>query len=80
MALSMADISSLARWYEEISPPTQSSAAKNSRICVIKHWPRAYRPSDKEKALGPMSLPIGRGVILGEADRDVSELDNRFSV
>ncbi|MGC1465594.1 MAG: hypothetical protein WA792_07660 [Pseudolabrys sp.] len=70
---------SLAQWYEGLSPPTQSAPQKFN--IIIKHSPRAYNQVNVPRKSG-----VGRRFTIywtwsypWEANRDVAELDNRFS-
>src|SRR3954470_17158791 len=69
----------LAQWYEGQSPPTQEPPKKFD--IVVKHTPRTYNQVNVPRKSGS-----GRRFTIywtwsypWEANRDVSELDNRFS-
>ncbi|MFL6798079.1 MAG: hypothetical protein ACJ8F3_11770 [Xanthobacteraceae bacterium] len=69
----------LAQWYEGSSPPTQPPPQKFN--IVVKHSPRAYNQVNVTRKSG-----AGRRFTIywtwsypWEANRDVAELDNRFS-
>ena len=69
----------LAQWYEGQSPPTQPPPQRFN--IVIKNSPRTYNQVNVPRKLG-----AGRRFTIywtwsypWEANRDVSELDNRFS-
>src|SRR6478672_1129112 len=70
---------SLAQWYEGPSPPTQSPPQKFN--IVIKHSPRAYNQVNvaRKSAAGRRFTIYWTWSYPWEANRDVSELDNRFS-
>src|SRR3954452_24552749 len=69
----------LAQWYEGTSPPTQAAPQKFN--IVVKHSPRTYNQVNVPRKSG-----AGRRFTIywtwsypWEANRDVTELDNRFS-
>jgi hypothetical protein len=69
-----------AQWYEGPSPPTQAPPQKFNNL-VIKNSPRTYNQVNVPRKFG-----AGRRVTIywtwsypWEANRDVTELDNRFS-
>src|SRR5437763_2929454 len=70
---------SLAQWYEGSSPPTQPPPQKFN--IVIKHSPRAYNQVNvpRKSAAGRRFTIYWTWSYPREANRDVTELDNRFS-
>src|SRR5215212_8704656 len=70
---------SLAQWYEGPSPPTQPPPQKFN--IVIKHSPRAYNQVNvpRRSAAGRRFTIYWTWSYPWEANRDVTELDNRFS-
>src|SRR5205823_12132837 len=70
---------SLAQWYEGPSPPTQPPPQKFSTI--IKHSPRTYNQVNvpRKSASGRRFTIYWTWSYPWEANRDVTELDNRFS-
>jgi hypothetical protein len=70
---------SLAQWYEGPSPPTQAPPQKFN--IAIKHSPRAYNQVNvtRKSAAGRRFTIYWTWSYPWEANRDVSELDNRFS-
>ena len=70
---------SLAQWYEGPSPPTQTPPQKFN--IVIKHSPRSYNQVNvpRKSAAGRRFTIYWTWSYPWEANRDVTELDNRFS-
>ena len=70
---------SLAQWYEGPSPPTQPPPQKFN--IVIKHSPRTYNQVNvpRRSAAGRRFTIYWTWSYPWEANRDVTELDNRFS-
>ena len=69
----------LAQWYEGQSPPTQEPPKKFD--IVIKHSPRTYNQVNvpRKSAAGRRFTIYWTWSYPWEANRDVTELDNRFS-
>jgi hypothetical protein len=69
----------LAQWYEGASPPTQAPPQKFN--IVIKHSPRTYNQVNvpRKSAAGRRFTIYWTWSYPWESNRDVSELDNRFS-